>query len=317
MKILIQILKGGLLALLFSCSPPRQESVSASVDPDFKELDDAYYAYVIGDWGRKGEYRQKELAGIMGAAARVVEPEFIASTGDNFYPDGVGSIQDPNWKYSFEDIYDDFSLNCDWYVTLGNHDYRGNVEAQIEYTGVSRRWNMPDRYYHKDVTTDQGASVRFLFIDTNPLNDEYYEREKYKPYVTGQDTVKQLVWMDSLLSDDYDYKIVIGHHPIYSGGKRSDEMNFVKKHINPLLKKHEVALYIAGHEHDLQHIKLEDESTHHIISGAGSEIRPTGTIKSTLFSRSVQGFLVMAIQKEKIQLQFMDVNGKIIYHTSI
>lgn len=311
-----QILCSIVLFTLFSTNSFAQEG-QIQIDPDFVAEEGAYYVYVIGDWGRKGEFRQKELADIMGAAARVVEPEFIATTGDNFYPDGVGSISDPNWNYSFEDIYSDFSLNCDWYATLGNHDYRGNVLAQIDYTNISRRWNMPSRYYHKDVTTDEGTSVRFLFIDTNPLNDEYYEREKYQPYVAGQDTVKQLVWMDSLLSDDSDYKIVIGHHPIYSGGKRSNEENHVKKHINPILKKNRVDLYIAGHEHDLQHIKREDEVTHHIISGAGSEIRPTDSIESTLFAKSIQGFLVMAIKKEGIRIQFIDVNGDLIYQAKI
>jgi hypothetical protein len=76
----------------------------------------------------------------MGKAAHTVEADFIVSTGDNFYPSGVASVQDPLWKRSFEDVYTAFSLQEEWYPVLGNHDYDGDAQAQIEYSRISRRW---------------------------------------------------------------------------------------------------------------------------------------------------------------------------------
>ena len=39
------------------------------------------------------------------------------------------------------------SLQSDWYVVCGNHDYHQNASAEVAYTKVSKRWQMPDFYY--------------------------------------------------------------------------------------------------------------------------------------------------------------------------
>lgn len=304
--------------LVWQCAQKTEVRTEAihSISKDFKEIEDSYQVYVIGDWGRNGQNGQKELADLMNLAAEKVEPEFIASTGDNFYHNGIASTDDPYWISSYENVYDGANLFCDWYVTLGNHDYRGNVQAQIDYSNVSRRWNMPDRYFFKDVIADDHTTARFVFIDTSPLNDDYYNEQKYQQ-VTTQDTTAQLQWIDSVLNVEVDWKIVIGHHPLYTGGKRKDEENFVRNHVEPLLEKHNVSLYFAGHEHDLQHIKPSQKKTHHVISGAGSDIRPTGELNGTVFAKAVNGFVSSAITRDSIYSQFVDVQGNVIHQFSV
>lgn len=287
-----------------------------TIETEFRPVDDAFYFYAFGDWGRNGKYGQQELARTMAEAAKQVRPEFIISTGDNFYPDGVESIHDPQWKLSYENVYTDESLKCDWYVVPGNHDYRGSIQAEINYTSVSDRWNMPARYFHKDVTTEHGTLIRFLFIDTNPLNDEYYYKNNLQNIV-DQDTTKQLLWIDSMLVGNFDWKIVVGHHPLYTGGRRRNQQNYVRSHLEPIFDKHQVDLYLAGHDHDLQHIKPEGHPTHYIISGAGSKLSATGRIAPSLFARSIQGFLSAGITKDSIVCQFISVYGEIIYQTEI
>lgn len=303
-----------LMLLLAGCSQRQKQAKEPAVSEDFVEIDDAYHFYTIGDWGRNGHYRQKDLADMMNLAAMKVEPEFVISTGDNFYDNGIASVHDPYWKTSFEDVYDGAHMFCDWYVVLGNHDYRGNVQAQIDYTNVSRRWNMPGRYFLKDIETDDGTTARFVFIDTNPLNDAYYGESKYNNAVQGQDTTAQLHWMDSVLNTDVDWKMVIGHHPLYTGGKRANDEMWVKTHVEPLLEKHEVDVYFCGHEHDLQHIYAKDVD--HIVSGAGSEVRPTGMLPESLFAQSIQGFVSTSITKDSLYHQFIDLNGEVIYSFS-
>lgn len=302
------------LLLLAACSQP---TTQPTISTAFQPVPDALCFYTIGDWGRQGEYGQQELAHTMGLAAYQVEPEFIISTGDNFYPNGVSSTADPQWTSSFENVYRAHSLNVDWYVVPGNHDYRGNVQAQIDYTNVSRRWNMPARYFHREFTTDDGALVRFVFTDTNPLNDDYYGESKYRDKVMGQDTTAQLRWIDSLLALPAHWKIVVGHHPLYTGGKRADVPNAIRQHLEPLLDKHGVHAYLAGHEHDLQHIQPAGHPTHHWVSGAGSEVRPTGQLESTRFARSVQGFLATFVTREALTFQFVDWEGQVIYTAEV
>src|SRR5580692_6262701 len=97
---------------------------------------------VIGDWGRRGRWHQREVATQMGRTAATLGSQFVISVGDNFYENGVDSVTDPYWRTSFEQIYTDPALMTPWYITLGNHDYRGNVEAQLAYSGPTGRWRL-------------------------------------------------------------------------------------------------------------------------------------------------------------------------------
>ena len=74
-------------------------------EADEKIKKNALRFIVLGDWGRNGEDNQKQVARDMGVVARKFKPEFIVSTGDNFYPNGVRSTRDYNWIASFENIY--------------------------------------------------------------------------------------------------------------------------------------------------------------------------------------------------------------------
>ena len=156
---------------------------------------------VFGDWGRNGEDNQKVVAREMGIVAKKFKPEFIVSTGDNIYPNGVRSTRDYNWIASFENIYTAQSLQTDWFVVLGNHDYRGDPQAEIDYSAVDRRWNMPARYYSKTfyIGDDSTKGVLLVFIDTTPFLSESYIGDKH--HVQGQDTAAQRVWLEKTLAD--------------------------------------------------------------------------------------------------------------------
>lgn len=282
-------------------------------------LDDALHFLVIGDWGRKGDYHQQDVADRMEETAKKLDAEFVIALGDNFYPNGVASIDDPNWMFSYENIYKGYHLEIPWHVVLGNHDYRGNPQAQIDYTNKSQRWNMPDRYFDYDFKDeDTGLNVSFLFLDTNPFEKKYYHEEKYKK-VRSQDTIQQVRWIDSIMKtkSKADWKIFSGHHPLYSGGKRLNATKEIRNSLGPILSRHKVDVYFAGHEHDLQYIKPKG-ITHHLISGAGSEVRKTGLIEGmSKFAASIQGFMAVTITKKEMLIQVIDYKGNIIYTTTI
>ena len=281
--------------------------------------EDATHFFVLGDWGRNGYEHQKDVADMMQKTALVLEPEFIVSTGDNFYPNGIASVSDPYWKTSFEDIYDGNLMFVPWYVALGNHDYRGNAEAQIAYSDISRRWTMPSRYYTVDkLLEDDQTKLKLIVIDTNPFEDDYYGESKYADAVSGQDTTAQLVWLENELSNtSSEWTIVIGHHPFYTSGKRVEDEPFVRKHFEKVFEKHMVHAYFAGHEHDLQHQKPGNIKTHHFVSGAGSEVRPTGKLDYTLFAESVSGFMAVSLLENEMIVQAIDYKGNVLYKTVI
>ena len=140
---------------------------------------------VIGDWGRDGASKQRDVAGQMGKAAAASGSKFVIAVGDNFYEDGVQSVDDPHFRASFEDVYTAPSLQTPWYAILGNHDYHGNVDAQIAYSAKSARWHMPARYYTRTESLPGGGSADFFFLDTSPFLTHYLGS---KTKIDGQDT---------------------------------------------------------------------------------------------------------------------------------
>lgn len=274
--------------------------------------------YVIGDWGRNGYFKQAQVAHVMHLAAFVIEPDVIISTGDNFYESGVESVQDPYFKSSFEDVYSGANLFVPWYLVLGNHDYKGNPQAQIDYSGISRRWKMPDRYYYFDhYEQNTGLSARFIFIDTSPFEDNYYTGS-FKENIVTQDSTAQKEWLDQTLkTSQADWNIVIGHHPFYTSGHRKGRPSDTRSHLEEVFQKYSVDAYFAGHEHDLQHQKPEAIFTHHFISGAGSRLRPTGQSDYTRFAESTNGFMIASLGKNKLRIQVLNWEGRVIYQTEI
>ena len=221
------------------------------------------------------------------------------------------------WNTSFEQIYQGPNLFIDWYPTLGNHDYRGNWQAQIDYSQVSRRWELPAQYYEKLMTLDDGTQAHLLFIDTSPLNPDYQGETKYQETQT-QDADAQLTWLHQTLSNSKaDWRIVFGHHPLYSSGKRYGETDGIKSVLEPILEKYRVHAYFAGHEHDLQHNQVTGKTVEHFISGAGSKLRPTGKVDFTRFSSSSAGFAALSIGTDALVVQFIGDNGNVVYRYNI
>ncbi len=273
---------------------------------------------IFGDWGRNGEQDQRDVAAQMAVAAQAMKPKFIVSVGDNFYEDGVAAVDDPQWQSSFENVYAAPSLQVPWQVILGNHDYHGNCDAQLEYAKTSKRWNMPARYFVQTLQVDAATTADFFYIDTTPMIKSYYSvlsGEKTRAKVITQDVPKQLVWFKAVLAaSKAQWKIVIGHHPIYSGGGHGDTVELVDV-ILPLLQEHKVQAYFNGHDHDLQH--LQAGALNFFCTGAGSQFRPTVNTPHTKFARACSGFTTVALAAEKMDVRMIDDQGRLLYSTSV
>ncbi|WP_231129254.1 metallophosphoesterase [Alteromonas mediterranea] len=283
---------------------------------DLSVPDEAVSFLTLGDWGRNGHFYQKHVAKWLDIASYQLDAEFIATTGDNFYDNGIASVDDPYWISSYEAVYHQPHLFINWHPVLGNHDYRGNWQAQIDYSLKSRRWEMPAQYYSKTLALDDGATALLLFIDTSPLNPDYAREAKYQE-AYEQGASEQLSWINTMLAQDqYTWKVVIGHHPLYSSGKRYGKTNAIKDVLEPVFHKHNVNLYIAGHEHDLQHNQLAGDELVHVVSGGGSEVRPVGNYEFTQFAKSTGGFVSVSMTAKSIFLNYIDHQGKKVYaHT--
>jgi acid phosphatase len=271
---------------------------------------------VFGDWGRNGSKDQLAVATQMAIAAQAVKASFVISVGDNFYEHGVTSVDDPQWQSSFEKVYAASALQVPWWVILGNHDYQGSCEAQIEYHQTNPRWNMPARYYTRTEPIDEKTAVEFFYIDTTPMALAGADEKVAADPLKQEKLAQQIAWLDAALAaSTAAWKIVVGHHPVYSGGVHGDTP-YVIKHVLPLLEKHQVQAYLNGHDHDLQH--LQAGKVNLFCSGGGSkpreQVRETSHSK---FGRGTSGFIAATLQAEALEVRLIDDQGRQLYAAKV
>lgn len=257
----------------------------------------------LGDWGR-GSADQQRVAVQMAKTAKAVGARLVISTGDNFYPGGVKSVDDTQWVTNFEDVYDASALMTPWYVTLGNHDHRGNIRAQVNYTKLSSRWRLPANYYKHTQFLTEGGSADFFHLDTTSIIERYPSEDP------------QLAWLErELAGSSAIWKIVIGHHPVHSGGKHGDTKALIVL-LRPLLERFGVQVYLNGHNHNLEHVVIG--GTHYLTSGAASKPKPAKASEGTRFVMGDRlGFMMARIAPAAMHVEFIDEQGTSLYRGRI
>jgi acid phosphatase len=271
---------------------------------------------VLGDWGREGQKEQRDVAEQMGRAGAAMGAQFVISVGDNFYEHGVKSVDDPQWQSSFEKIYTAPSLQVPWHVVLGNHDYHGECQAQVEYSKTSKRWRMPSRFFKRTEPIPAGGLVDLFFLDTTPMAQRADDLGVSLAMLKNQSNTRQIEWLEaSLAASTAPWKIVVAHHPVYSGGIHGDTP-YIIENVLPLLQKHGVQAYFNGHDHDLQH--LQADKINLFCCGAGSKVRETKNTVHTKFSRgSTPGFVTVGLAAEQMDVRMLDAQGQLLYTATV
>ena len=286
---------------------------------EWAKLEKSVNFYVANDLGRNGYYDQKPIAELMGRMAETVGIECVAAAGDVHHFEGVTSTEDPLWVTNYELIYSHPELMLAWYPICGNHEYRGNTQAVVDYAKVSRRWEMPAKYYTK-VIEDDDVTVRLVFVDTTPMIEKYRKDTGKYPDACKQDVQKQLAWLDQTLADaKEDWVIVIGHHPVYAQSTKSEkERTDMQKTLNAVLLKHpNVAMYVCGHIHNFQHIRKPGCSIDYVVNTSASLSRPdVKPVDGTQFCSGVSGFSLVCADKQELDLHLIDKDGKVVYTVS-
>ena len=256
---------------------------------------------IVGDWGGSdGDPTTKRgitMAQSMNRMAPKFETEFVLLLGDNFYQNGIlksaeeAASENGRFTTTFDKIFDpkfENIGNLSYFVQTGNHDYRGNVSAQIEFTEIDPlgRWKMPDLYYNlgdyydTNFGNNSTTTVEIITIDTDIFLGHFGMDQKSG--LAYERFLQQKEWLENQLESEKskkaDYLIIAGHHPIFSISSHGNT-EFLVEHLYPIFKKYKVSLYLAGHDHNLQSIvdnysdDSDDFSMHHIVTGAGSKVK--------------------------------------------
>jgi tartrate-resistant acid phosphatase type 5 len=270
---------------------------------------------VVGDWGKDGAESQKSVADAMNDYSKKFHAAFFVTTGDNFYPAGVSSTSDPHWQLSYENIYNKDGQQVPWYPVLGNHDYQQNPAAEVQYSSLSNRWTMPARYYTIKKNINQQTTAFLVFTDTSPFVSAYYGASMAD--LPQQDTAAQLRWLGQALSSSNDrWKLVFGHHPVYSVGPHAQTPELIQR-FKPIFEQTHTDFYICGHDHSLQHIEWPLDPVHYLVSGGGSESTSVSPQSYTPFARSTPGFLVVTLYSSRANFYFVNQRGEMVYRNQV
>jgi tartrate-resistant acid phosphatase type 5 len=251
----------------------------------------------------------------------------IMLVGDNFYPCGVRSVEDPQWAK----ITDHFGpAQVPIFAILGNHDFgnpdpdgklpalcaaaASNPSAQVEATGRIPEWHLPARSYRL-----RGVFADFFMADTEPVAMNWSE-PRFGSEASA--AVKKRL-QQALHESAAHWKIVVGHHTIYSSGVHGRVNGFDQSHMRlmlPMLEQERVDLYVCGHDHDME--LIGDLSAHgaplFLISGAGSgldemKVRKAQGEPPTVFPplppKPFYGFALLELTKTTMSVSFYDEHG--------
>jgi tartrate-resistant acid phosphatase type 5 len=259
------------------------------------------HVVALGDFG-SGSRNQAAVAEAIGRKHKQQPFDLGITMGDNFYRCGVRSVDDPMWQSRWENLYS--PLDIRFYAALGNHDYghppvicpggRGSVDAQIERSKISASWRMPARYY-----TFAAGPVRFIAIDTEGWSAD------------------QLAWIKKTLADSarepgVRWRILYGHHPMFTSGVHLNQrrIRVLVQELLPVMKASRTDIYIAGHDHDMEH--LRSDGIDFLISGTGgAELRRVRHRQpQSLFTASRFGFIDLLIDERRIEARFLGTDLK-------
>ncbi len=219
--------------------------------------------------GAEGQYA---VAAAMTEYRRENPFNFAVLAGDNIYNNGEIEKINAVFEKPYQPL---LQQGVKFYACLGNHDIRtDNGDPQVKYPG----FNMQGRYY-----TFLRDPVQFFALDTN----------------RNADWKNQLVWLEKELSQSTaPWKVVFGHHQIYSSGVYGLNQPFIET-LTPLFQKYGVQLYINGHEHSYERTRSIDGTTY-LICGAGGGTRPVGRSEWTEYSASRLSFAAFDVYEDQM-----------------
>ena len=299
-------------------------------------------------------------------ACRARGCDFGILLGDNIYPRGAtlgtdGISDDRRFTDMLDRPYGRFAAdNKDFtfYTLLGNHDWyhsREGAVAQRRYLQSHPRFTMPDFFYRVTPAKFSGE-VELFIIDTQILlastivyEDKldadgreivHQEREIFKDYMRPVTTAERemVQWLEtSLASSQARWKIVVGHHALWSGGgSKFEKARALRKLLMPTLCQHADA-YFSGDDHVLEAYVDDCAGAQAplplLVSGAGSKRRALNhrfmahqleanpQLKNLWSKGSAWGFAHVTLQDETMQVTFFttpaDLSGRPVPEQSL
>eukprot|EP00388_Colpodella_angusta_P033205 GDKK01028917.1.p1 GENE.GDKK01028917.1~~GDKK01028917.1.p1 ORF type:complete len:636 (+),score=159.28 GDKK01028917.1:34-1908(+) len=248
----------------------------------------------MGDWGTDVTAKNMNLRTLDRESA-IHSTSYSLLLGDNFYEDGVRSLSDTLWNDVLENPFSTTSHIKDslLHVILGNHDWRGDVNLQVNYKSAkSLNWNLPEIFYSNVYQFDRKdgkgkVNVLNIFIETTVWVDAEIAKDAGREELIEKQ--KKFV-VDTLAAGAQfaDYIFVSGHHGIFSVGAHGG-YEPLRDFLRPLFYEYGVDAYFCGHDHSLQIFADSGKDLKHLVD--------VSTLSS--FAEAGKSFVVPRSKKDR------------------
>ena len=283
---------------------------------------------IVGDWGYEDYAAQSKVADGLRAYStqHALNPQALLMLGDNWYGALDGGVHSKRWHVQFEEMYPADVFACPAYSVLGNHDYQrwpeSKVDAELEYARIGRtsagptRWTMPSRWYRFEFPA-KDPLITFIALDSNMPRADRAADHGRDFTLTVEQQAEQLAWFETELKRPRttSFLVVMGHHPVYSDGPHGDHPILIRDW-DPLFRKYNVHLYLAGHDHDMQHLEFEGHPTTFFLSGGGGADLYTLKVDPSRrgpYAQKVYGFSHLSVTRKEMALRHLDQNGSSLH----
>lgn len=207
----------------------------------------------------------------------------------------------------------------------------GNVSAQIAYSSDSYRWKFPNFYHAHSFTSDDGATIDIVMIDTIELGGISTVQEHEEGYFNPlplQSRAKaenQWTWIEQQISSSTaDYLLVVGHYPVYSVCEHGNNPTLIAN-LKPLLVQYG-GQYLCGHDHCMEHLQEPGTTTNYFLSGMGAyccyfpkkkDEVPKDSLKWYMARDNAgsnsAGFSSFKVSKQEMIVTFYNQDGDVVY----
>jgi len=286
---------------------------------------------VIGDSGT-GDEHQYRIAAQMAAWHDRLPYELVLMLGDNVYGAFWGGGNQKDFEEKFDKPYAELlRRGVQFRAALGNHDTRADDGRQLIAARDRFHIEGPQGYYSftaGEWTPAAGAAgldsekgegvplVEFFVINTVRL-----EKDKKDP--------EQLAWLERALAQSKArWRIVYGHHPLYSTGKRHGPDAKLRAKLEPLFvrrgdhspeagasglggeEKGEARVHVvfAGHDHIYQRFQPQKGIAYFVCGSSGKLRRGNAEPSALVAAVNDQTYSFMLWEATPTELRFRALN---------
>lgn len=269
----------------------------------------------FGDYGTNNSNQAQVAKQMAKFSAKLGQPlSAVLALGDNFY----GKFLPEQFSQRFSGYYPKKDFPCPFYATLGNHDYgpqydsqqgRAKAEMQLAHTREQpgSRWKMSARWYAVEIPHQGKPLVKIIYLDGN-----YFEGA-----LTPKEKIDQRRWLAAEMAKPTKapWLWLISHYPIFSETTKRGDAAGAKllAEWQPYLKDKRVSLYLAGHDHNLQHLKVDGYSPEFIVSGGGGASRYDISTSNRGFSMKTHGFNHIHVTEKLLTVQYINPDGEKVH----